>query len=83
MTLEVEDELARDGFHHCAAVAEEKARAVLYCGSFEEGIRHAGDGLHGVNAGANTCRGETRGAQVAELAQLDEILKAVGVGKGN
>src|SRR5271165_1231627 len=36
-----------------------------------------------MDAGADAGGGESRGAQIAQLAQLDEILKAVCVGKGN
>ena len=83
MALEVEDELARDRLHHGAGMAEEQARTISYGGGFLQRVGHAGDGLHGMNAGTDTSRREPGGAKVAQLAQLNEILKAVGVGKGN
>jgi len=79
MALEVEDKLAGDRLHDGSGVAEEDARAVFHSGCFEKGIGHAGDGLHGVDTGANAGGGKTRGTEVAQLAQLSEVLKAVGV----
>ena len=83
VALEVEDELACDRLHHGAGMAEEQARSISYRGRFLQRVGHAGDGLHGMNAGADTGRREAGGAEIAQLAQLNEILKAVGVGKGN
>ena len=83
MALEVEDELPGDGIHDRARMAEEHPRAVPGRARLEQRIDHAGDGLHGMNAGADAGRGKPHGAQVAQLAQLDEVLKAVCVGKGD
>ena len=83
MPLEIEDELSRNGIHDRARVPEDHPRTVPGRARFEQRIGHAGDGLHGVDAGADAGRGEPSGAQVAQLAQLNKVLKAVCVGKGN
>src|SRR5208283_1941836 len=83
VTLEIEDELPRNGLHDRARVPEDHPRAVPGRAGFKQRIGHTRHGLHGMDAGADTGSREPRSAEVAQLAQLDKVLKAVCIGKGN
>jgi hypothetical protein len=63
-------------------MTEDETRAVERDAGLEQRIGNAGNGFHGADAGSDVGGGDALGAEVAKLAELNQVLKAV-VGCGD